>query len=323
MLVTVFVFIGIEGASVYTLRQGARRRRQGDDHRFRHRHLARWSWSPCCPTPCCSAPTSPACASRRWRRAGAVVGPVGRDLRQRRPARLGAWRLPRLGADLRRGDVRRRQVQGHAQGLREPTPTAVPAVALWVDEHGIIQLIVISTYWSRDAFALMLNLTSATTLIPWFSSPPTGWMIAKRRPDLRSAPRERAARPDPAAIVAVSPFSTLFMIWAGGLAIHPAVAVLFAPGTILYFIARREQANRCSTRPSDWITFGVIVGRRHLRRSTAWPRRDRDRFRNTAARSSRQIDAWQPEAKATRKTANEGQGRAKFGVHSEVGQLRR
>lgn len=40
-----------------------------------------------------------------------------------------------------------------------------PSMALWVTST-IIQLIVISTYWSSDAFALMLNLTSVTTLIP-------------------------------------------------------------------------------------------------------------------------------------------------------------
>ena len=66
MLVTVFVFIGIEGASVYS-RYAKERTDVG--------------WATIVgfigvtglmvlvtllPTPCCSAPTSPACASRRW-----------------------------------------------------------------------------------------------------------------------------------------------------------------------------------------------------------------------------------------------------------------
>jgi arginine:ornithine antiporter / lysine permease len=39
MLVTVFVFIGIEGRQrLFALRQGAQGRRQGHDHRLRHRH---------------------------------------------------------------------------------------------------------------------------------------------------------------------------------------------------------------------------------------------------------------------------------------------
>ena len=53
----------------------------------------------------------------------------------------------------------------------------VPHVAMWVTS-GIIQLIVITTYWSNDAFALMLNLTSATTLIPYLFVAVYGMMIA-------------------------------------------------------------------------------------------------------------------------------------------------
>ena len=36
-------------------------------------------------------------------------------------------------------------------------------------------------------------------------------------------------------------------------------AVLFAPGTILYYLARREQGLAVFTKGSDWIIFGVIV----------------------------------------------------------------
>ena len=53
----------------------------------------------------------------------------------------------------------------------------VPVVALWVTSI-VIQIIVITTYWSRDAFSLMLNLTSATTLIPYLFVAAYGLMIA-------------------------------------------------------------------------------------------------------------------------------------------------
>ncbi len=39
------------------------------------------------------------------------------------------------------------------------------SLALWVTS--IVVQLVISTYWSRDAFALMLELTSAMALIPY------------------------------------------------------------------------------------------------------------------------------------------------------------
>ncbi len=42
----------------------------------------------------------------------------------------------------------------------------VPSAALWASNI-VVQLIVVTTYWSTDAFALMLNLTSAMALIPF------------------------------------------------------------------------------------------------------------------------------------------------------------
>jgi arginine:ornithine antiporter/lysine permease len=66
----------------------------------------------------------------------------------------------------------------------------VPVVALWVTSI-IIQLIVITTYWSRDAFALMLNLTSATTLIPYLFVAAYGLMIAQRGETYEVRPEER------------------------------------------------------------------------------------------------------------------------------------
>ena len=92
---------------------------------------------------------------------------LGRGLRQRRPAGLGAGRLSRLVADLRRGAVHGGQDQGHAGGVRHArTRTRCRSTALWLTNI-VVQLIVITTYWSRDAFALMLNLTSAMALIPF------------------------------------------------------------------------------------------------------------------------------------------------------------
>jgi len=131
----------------------------------------------------------------------------------------------------------------------------VPVVAMWSTSI-IIQLIVISTYWSRDAFALMLNLTSATTLIPYLFVAAYGLMIAQRGETYDQRPEERQ-RDRVLALLAV--LYTLFMIYAGGLKFIMLSAVLFAPGTVLYFIARREQGKPVFEKTSDWVTFAVIV----------------------------------------------------------------
>jgi arginine:ornithine antiporter/lysine permease len=131
----------------------------------------------------------------------------------------------------------------------------VPVVALWVTS-AIIQLIVITTYWSRDAFSLMLNLTSATTLIPYLFVAAYGLMIARRGETYEVRPEER--RRD-LILASLAVAYTLFMIYAGGLKFILLSAILFAPGTVLYYIARREQGKPVFVKTSDWVTFAVIV----------------------------------------------------------------
>ncbi|SEB03546.1 basic amino acid/polyamine antiporter [Variovorax sp. YR216] len=130
----------------------------------------------------------------------------------------------------------------------------VPANALWLTNI-IVQLIVITTYWSRDAFALMLNLTSAMSLIPYLFVAAYGYMLCKRGESYEMRPQERGRD---LFIAAVAVVYTVFMIYAGGLKFILLSAVLYAPGTILYIWARREQGKPVFT-PIDWIVFIVAV----------------------------------------------------------------
>ena len=131
----------------------------------------------------------------------------------------------------------------------------VPVTALWVTSI-IVQIIVITTYWSRDAFSLMLNLTSATTLIPYLFVAAYGLMIAKRGETYEVRPQERNRD---LLLASFAVLYTLFMIYSGGLKFILLSAVLFAPGTVLYFIARREQGKVVFDKASDWIIFAVIA----------------------------------------------------------------
>ena len=130
----------------------------------------------------------------------------------------------------------------------------VPVSAVWATSI-LVQIVVITTYWSRDAFSLMLNLTSATTLIPYLFVAAYGLMIAKRGETYDQRPQERK-RDLILASIAVA--YTIFMIYAGGLKFILLSAILFAPGTVLYLWARREQGKPVFSKTSDWATFGVI-----------------------------------------------------------------
>ncbi|MBB3180650.1 basic amino acid/polyamine antiporter [Variovorax sp. Sphag1AA] len=130
----------------------------------------------------------------------------------------------------------------------------VPANALWLTNI-IVQLIVITTYWSRDAFALMLNLTSAMSLIPYLFVAAYGVLLSKRGESYQVRPQERGRD---LFIAAVAALYTIFMIWAGGLKFILLAAILYAPGTVLYVWARREQGKQVF-KPIDWLILLVVV----------------------------------------------------------------
>ncbi|MGA9242194.1 MAG: basic amino acid/polyamine antiporter [Silvibacterium sp.] len=128
----------------------------------------------------------------------------------------------------------------------------VPAAALWLTNI-IVQLIVITTYFSRDAFHLMLSLTSAMSLIPYLFVAAYGFKVSQRGETYDTRPEGRQRDLIMALIATVY---TIFMIFAGGLKFILLAAILYAPGTVLYIWARREQ-NAKVFKPMDWAIFAV------------------------------------------------------------------
>jgi arginine:ornithine antiporter/lysine permease len=131
----------------------------------------------------------------------------------------------------------------------------VPANALWITNI-VVQILVASTYFSRDAFALMLNLTSSMSLIPYLFVAAYGWMVANRGESYEVRPEERKRD---LVLASIAVIYTLFMILAGGLKFILLSAVLYAPGTVLYFVARRERKLKVFDGASDWIIFIVAA----------------------------------------------------------------
>ena len=256
MLVTVFVFIGIEGASVYS-RFAKERRDVG------WATIVGFIGVTCLMVlvtllPYAALQRAEIAGLRQPSMAGvleSVVGPWGAvfvsvGLLVSVLGAYLAWAL--ICAEVMFAAGKSRDMP---KAFAKTNANGVPHVAMWVTSI-IIQVIVISTYWSRDAFSLMLNLTSATTLIPYFLVAAYGLMIAKRGEtyDVRPGERQRDL-----VLAGIAVLYTLFMIYAGGLKYILLAAILFAPGTVLYYMARREQGKPVFDKTSDWILFGIIV----------------------------------------------------------------
>jgi arginine:ornithine antiporter/lysine permease len=130
----------------------------------------------------------------------------------------------------------------------------VPANALWLTNI-VVSLFLISTYWSADAFNFMLDMTSVTTLLPYLLVAGYGVLLARSGEGYAAVPDER--RRDQT-IASIAVFYTLLMFVAAGLKYVILVAVLFAPGTILYYWARKEQ-NASYFNQRERIIFAVVL----------------------------------------------------------------
>lgn len=130
----------------------------------------------------------------------------------------------------------------------------VPAAALWATNL-VVQGFVIATYWSSDAFALMLSLTSAMALIPFLLVAAYGLQITRRGETYDVAAQDRARDLIFAGIATVY---TIFLIYAGGLKFVLLSAVLYGPGTLLYIWARRERGESVFT-PVEWVIFAITA----------------------------------------------------------------
>jgi arginine:ornithine antiporter/lysine permease len=51
---------------------------------------------------------------------------------------------------------------------------------------------------------------------------------------------------------------TIFLLFAGGMKFLLLGFIIYAPGTILYYMTRKEQGKKLFT-PLEWILFGVAV----------------------------------------------------------------
>lgn len=136
----------------------------------------------------------------------------------------------------------------------------VPAAALWMTNI-LVQFFIITTYWSQDAFSLMLNLTSVMSLIPYLFVAGYGVLISKRGESYQRQPEDRKRD---LIIAALAVFYTIFMILASGMKFLLLSAILYAPGTALYIWARLERDKSVFTK-TEWAIFvlaiiGAIVG---------------------------------------------------------------
>ena len=113
----------------------------------------------------------------------------------------------------------------------------VPHVALWMATLAI-QSFLIVTWFAEQAFTLALKMTSAMTRLPNLLVAAYGLKLAWTG---QTYAGEARARSKDRVIGALATLYAAAMLLAGGARFLLLAALLYAPGTLLYFAARREQ----------------------------------------------------------------------------------
>jgi arginine:ornithine antiporter / lysine permease len=124
--------------------------------------------------------------------------------------------------------------------LRRSTATDVPLPAL-VMTTLLTQIVLVVTYFSDDAFNFALDLTSALTLIPFLLAALYAVKIGTRGEGY--APGDPALRRELTFAVLASAYTT-FLLFAAGIKFVLVSFIVYAPATILFVMARREQGRR-------------------------------------------------------------------------------
>src|SRR5215468_5499581 len=117
---------------------------------------------------------------------------------------------------------------------------AVPVPAL-VMTSILIQAALLVTLFSSDAFTFMLKLCSSLSLIPYLLAAAYALKLGARGETYDTEPRNRGRE---VFVAGLATFYTVFLVFAAGLDFLLLSLIIYTPGTILFVMTRREQNRR-------------------------------------------------------------------------------
>jgi len=138
--------------------------------------------------------------------------------------------------------------------LTRENSKGVPSAALWMTSS-LIQVFLIVTLFSQYAFTLALELTSSLSLVPYLLVAAYGLKLALTG-DTYAVNSD--SRRNDLIVAAIATLYSALMIYAGGLKYMLLSGLIYAPGTILFFLARRERNRKVFTF-GEWFVFSITA----------------------------------------------------------------
>ncbi|WP_340697002.1 basic amino acid/polyamine antiporter [Cellulosimicrobium funkei] len=256
MLVTVFVFLGVEGASVYS--RHARRREDVGRATILGFTSVLAIFASVTIVSYGILPMAEIAELRQPSMAGvleAAVGPwgsvfVGVGLIVSVLGAYLAWTL--MAAEVLFVAAKDRDMPRFLTRTRRED---VPVNALLLST-ALSQVVLVVTYFSDDAFDFALDLTASMTLIPFLLAALYALRLRLTRETYDGAPA-RTLTGDLVVAVLASAY-TAFLLFAAGLDLALLAFIFYAPVTVLFVMTRREQGRRAFG-PAELALLGVVV----------------------------------------------------------------
>ncbi|EJM09562.1 arginine/ornithine antiporter [Pseudomonas sp. GM21] len=140
--------------------------------------------------------------------------------------------------------------------LRKENANHVPVNALWLT-NAMVQLFLIITLFSASTYLSLIYLATSMILVPYLWSAAYALLLAVRGETYENDGRDRTKD---LLIGAIAVIYAVWLVYAGGTKYLLLSALLYAPGVILFAKAKRELGKPVFTNVEKLIFAAVIVG---------------------------------------------------------------
>jgi len=140
--------------------------------------------------------------------------------------------------------------------LRRENAKQVPANALWLT-NAMVQIFLVITLFSSSTYLSLIYLATSMILVPYLWSAAYAFLLALRSETYEQALAERKKD------LIIGGIALLYAVWllyAGGVKYLLLSALLYAPGAILFAKAKREVGQPVFTNVEKLIFAAVVIG---------------------------------------------------------------
>ena len=140
--------------------------------------------------------------------------------------------------------------------LRRENAKQVPANALWLT-NAMVQIFLVITLFSSSTYLSLIYLATSMILVPYLWSAAYAFLLALRSETYEQALAERKKD------LIIGGIALLYAVWllyAGGVKYLLLSALLYAPGAILFAKAKREVGKPVFTNVEKLIFAAVVIG---------------------------------------------------------------